>query len=74
MLFDKDLSNSEICSSSDMVEGCICRICVSASVDEIVQMLAFANVYLSQIATSRIRQLLKDAVPVPVQDHPESQD
>ena len=43
-----------------MLEGCICRICVSNEPLEIVRMLGFANDYLTMLAQSRMLQLQKE--------------
>lgn len=40
-----------------MLDGCICRICVSDDAEEIVRMLGFANDYLSMLAYSRMKQI-----------------
>ena len=40
-----------------MLDGCICRICVSDDPEEIVSMLGFATDYLSMLAYSRMKQL-----------------
>ena len=40
-----------------LLDGCICRICVSDDPLEIVRMLGFANHYLGMLAQNRILQL-----------------
>ncbi len=43
-----------------MLDGCICRICVSNDPLEIVRMLGFANDYLAKLAQSRMLQICDD--------------
>lgn len=44
-----------------MLDGCICRICVSDKPLEIVQMLGFANDYLAMLAQSRMLQIQRES-------------
>ena len=41
----------------DMLEGCICRICISNEPSEIIQMLGFANDYLSMLAQNNMLRI-----------------
>ena len=56
-LLDKPLSQKEIRSILDMLDGNISRICVSDSVEEIVCSLGFAVDRLSMIAYSRVKEM-----------------
>lgn len=51
--FDRAVKDNEI----RMLDGCICRICVSDDPLEIVRMVGFANDYISMLAQSRMLQL-----------------
>lgn len=43
-----------------MLDGCICRVCVSDDPLEIVRMQAFAASYLGLLAQNRMLQLRKE--------------
>lgn len=40
-----------------MLNGCVCRVCVSDDPLEVVRMLGFANDYLATLAQNRLLQL-----------------
>ena len=42
---------------SHMLNGCVCRVCVSDDPLEVVRMLGFANDYLATLAQNRLLQL-----------------
>ena len=56
-LLDKPFTNREKDNKLQMLDGCICRICVSDDPEEIVRMVGFANDYISMLAYSRMIQL-----------------
>ena len=56
-LLDNPFTNREIEDKLQMLDGCICRICVSDDPEEIVRMLGFANDYISMLAYSRMIQI-----------------
>lgn len=56
-LLDKPFDKSQKDNALRMLDGCICRICVSDDPEEIVSMLGFATDYLSMLAYSRMKQL-----------------
>lgn len=56
-LLDKPFTEIEKGNTLQMLEGCICRICVSDDPEEIVRMVGFANDYISMLAYSRMIQL-----------------
>ena len=58
-LIDNPLTDREIEDKLQMLDGCICRICVSDDPEEIVRMLGFANDYISMLAYSRMMQIRK---------------
>ena len=60
-LLDKSYDRSMKDDSLRMLEGCICRICVSDDPLEIVRMLGFANDYLAMLAQSRMLQLKEES-------------
>ena len=41
-----------------MLDGCICRVCVSDDPEEIIRMVGFANDYITMLAYSRMKQLI----------------
>ena len=41
-----------------MLDGCICRVCVSDDLEEIIRMVGFANDYITMLAYSRMKQLI----------------
>lgn len=59
-LLDKPFDRFEKEDALRMVDGCICRICVSDNPLEIVRMLGFANDYLAMLAQSRMMQLREE--------------
>lgn len=56
-LIDRPLSRHEIDELLRLLDGCICRICVSEDVEEIVRLLGFANDYFSMLAYSRVKEI-----------------
>ena len=56
-LLDKPFNKIEKDNTLKMLDGCICRICVSDDPEEIVRMVGFANDYISMLAYSRMIQL-----------------
>lgn len=56
-LRDKQFSKVEKDNELRLLDGCICRICVSNDPLEIVRMLGFANHYLGMLAQNRMLQL-----------------
>ena len=58
-ILDKPLSKIEKDNKLQMLNGCICRICVSDDPEEIVCMVGFANDYISTLAYSRMMQIRK---------------
>lgn len=56
-LMDKPYNNIEKDNAVRMLEGCICRICVSDDPLEIVRMVGFANDYIAMLAQNRMMQL-----------------
>lgn len=60
-LLDKPYDRANKDDALRMLDGCICRICVSDNPLEIVRMLGFANDYLSMLAQSRMMQLLEES-------------
>ena len=58
-LLDKPFTNMEKDDKLQMLDGCICRICVSDDPEEIVRMVGFANDYISMLAYSRMMQIRK---------------
>ena len=59
-LLDKPYTREEKEDTLRSLQGCICRICVSDDVEEIVRMLGFANNYLSMLAYSRTKQIKEE--------------
>lgn len=57
MLLDKPFNKIEKDNTLQMLNGCICRICVSDDPEEIVRMVGFANDSISMLAYSRMIQL-----------------
>lgn len=56
-LLDEPYTREQKDNALRMLDGCICRICVSDDAEEIVRMLGFANDYLSMLAYSRMKQI-----------------
>ena len=56
-LLDKPFAKIEKDNTLQMLDGCICRICVSDDPEEIVRMVGFANDYISMLAYSRMIQI-----------------
>lgn len=56
-LLDKPLTQREREDILRMLDGNICRICVSDDPEEIIKMLGFATDRLSMLAYSRIKTL-----------------
>lgn len=59
-LLDKPYTKEEKDGVLRMLDGNICRICVSDDEEEIVRMLGFANDRLSMLAYSRIMQIKQE--------------
>jgi hypothetical protein len=59
-LMDKPFDRQEKDNALRMLDGCICRICVSDDPLEIVRMVGFANDYISSLAQSRMLKLKED--------------
>ena len=60
-LLDKPYTRDEKNDVLRLLDGCICRICVSDDAEEIVRMLGFANDYLSMLAYSRMKQIKSES-------------
>ena len=56
-LLDKPLSREDRNGIRDMLDGNICRICISDDPEEIVRSLGFATDRLSMLAYSRIKEI-----------------
>lgn len=56
-LLDTPLTYQEKSYYLDMLKGCVSRICVSDEPQEIVQMLGFANDYLSILAQDNMLRI-----------------
>ena len=56
-LLDIPLTYQEKNYYLDMLNGCISRICVSNEPSEIIQMLGFANDYLSMLAQNNMLRI-----------------
>ena len=56
-LLDIPLTYQEKNYYLDMLRGCISRICVSNEPSEIIQMLGFANDYLSMLAQNNMLRI-----------------
>ena len=56
-LLNMPFTNKEKDNKIQMLDGCICRICVSDDPEEIVRMVGFANDYISMLAYSRMIQI-----------------
>lgn len=56
-LLDKPLTQKEIEFKLDLVNGNICRICISDNPEEIIKSLGFAIDGLSMIAYSRVKEI-----------------
>lgn len=67
-LLDKPFTETEKDNTLQMLDGCICRICVSDDPEEIVRMVGFANDYISMLAYSRMIQLKGRLMNNPYQD------
>ena len=59
-LLDNSMTRKEIYTATDMLEGCVNRLCVSNDQLEIVRMVEFINDYASMIAQSRIMEMTKN--------------
>ena len=57
MLLDKPFNKIEKDNTLQMLNGCICRICVSDDPEEIVRMVGYANDSISMLAYSRMIKL-----------------
>ena len=56
-LLDNSFNEIEKDNELRMLDGCICRICVSDNPLEIVRLVGFANSYISMLAQNRMLQL-----------------
>lgn len=56
-LMDKSIPGAEKDELLRMLNGCVCRVCVSDDPLEVVRMLGFANDYLATLAQNRLLQL-----------------
>ena len=56
-LLDIPLTYQEKNYYLDMLNGCISRICISDEPHEIIQMLGFANDYLSMLAQNNMLRI-----------------
>lgn len=57
LLLDNQYSKIEKDNMLRMLDGCICRVCVSNDPLEIVRMVGFANDYIAMLAQNRMLQL-----------------
>ncbi|MBQ3589823.1 MAG: hypothetical protein II980_05160 [Clostridia bacterium] len=57
LLLDNQYSEIEKDNMLRMLDGCICRVCVSNDPLEIVRMVGFANDYIAMLAQNRMLQL-----------------
>ena len=55
---DKPNTKAEKENVLRMLDGCICRVCVSDDLEEIIRMVGFANDYITMLAYSRMKQLI----------------
>lgn len=60
-IIDKPFLKIEKDNMLRMLDGCICRICVSDKPEEIVRMIGFANNYISTLAQNRMNELKEKA-------------
>jgi hypothetical protein len=56
-LMDKPFTKAEKDEMLRMLDGCICRVCVSDDPIEICRMIGFANSYIAMLAQNRMLQL-----------------
>ena len=56
-LMDKPFTRQEKDEQLRMLDGCICRICVSDDPLEITRMIGFANHYIGMLAQSHMLEL-----------------
>lgn len=56
-LMDKPFTRAEKDEMLRMLDGCICRVCVSDDPIEICRMIGFANDYIAMLAQNRMLQL-----------------
>lgn len=59
-LMEKPYERAQKEDALRMLDGCICRICVSDEPLEIVRMLGFANDYLTMLAQSRMLEITRN--------------
>jgi len=59
-LLDNSMTRKEIYTATDMLKGCVNRLCISDDQLEIVRMVGFINDYASMIAQSRIMEITKN--------------
>lgn len=59
-LEDKVFSSAEKQNYVRMLNGCVCRVCVSDDPIEIVRMQAFAASYLGMLAQDRMLQIKEE--------------
>lgn len=59
-LLDEELTRFDKDNYLRLLDGCICRICVSDDPFEIVRMLGFANDYLSMLAQNNMLRIKRE--------------
>lgn len=55
-----NLSRNEKDNVLRMLDGCICRICVSDDEHEVVRLIGVANSYLAQLGCNNIRRIREE--------------
>lgn len=61
-LMDKPYPRIDKDDTLKMLDGCICRICISDDPLEIVRMVGFANDHLSMLAQNRMLEIQQEKV------------
>ncbi len=56
-LLEKPLTPQERMQTSDMLKGCICRICVTDDYAELNRMTGFAHDYISILSYNRFLEI-----------------
>ena len=59
-LEDKSFSKNQKDNMLRMLDGCVCRICVSDDPLEIVRMQGFASAHIGMLAQNRMLQLKEE--------------
>lgn len=57
MFQDKIMTAQERRNTLDLVDGCLCRLCVSDDVKEMANLFASINIYCSKLVQSNILEL-----------------